>query len=120
MSEGHRGNEQIESVPLTNRFDSISQSIDQSLHGLLAPEFLLFDGFTSRHCLADRTAFTIGSGRIHDPAPLGAPPVEFTDARGVKMIGPDPQKLNPRQVEIPTLWVLSRVAPDMVPAIEEV
>ena len=53
-------------------------------------------------------------------SPLGASPVEFTDSRGVKMIGPDPARLAPRQVEIPTLWVLSRVAPEMVPAIEEV
>ena len=52
-------------------------------------------------------------------SPLGASPIEFTDARGVKMIGPDPQKLNPRHVEIPTLWVLSRVAPEMVGSIEE-
>jgi len=51
-------------------------------------------------------------------SPLGCSPVEFTDARGVKMIGPDPQRLNPRHVEIPTLWVLSRVAPSMVPCVE--
>ncbi len=48
-------------------------------------------------------------------SPLGASPVEFTDSRGVKMIGPDPQRLDPRHVETPTLWVLSRVAPLMVP-----
>ena len=52
-------------------------------------------------------------------SPLGASPVEFTNSRGVKMIGPDPQRLNPRDVEIPTLWVLSRVAPAMVPSIDE-
>ncbi len=51
-------------------------------------------------------------------SPLGCSPVEFTDARGVKMIGPDPQRLNPRHVEIPTLWVLSRVAPSIVPCVE--
>jgi hypothetical protein len=51
-------------------------------------------------------------------SPLGGSPVEFIDARGVKMIGPDPQRLNPQHVEIPTLWVLSRVAPAMVPATE--
>ena len=52
-------------------------------------------------------------------SPLGCSPLEFTDARGVKMIGPDPQKLNPQHVEIPTLWVLSRVAPGMVPSTGE-
>ena len=52
-------------------------------------------------------------------SPLGASPVEFTNSRGVKMIGPDPQRLNPRDVEIPTLWVLSRVAPEMVPTTDE-
>jgi FHA domain len=49
-------------------------------------------------------------------SPLGSSPLEFTDARGVKMIGPDPAKLNPQQTEIPTLWVLSRIAPGMVPS----
>jgi len=48
-------------------------------------------------------------------SPLGCSPVEFTDARGVKLIGPDPQRLDPRSVEDATLWVLSRVAPAMVP-----
>ena len=51
-------------------------------------------------------------------SPLGCSPVEFTDSRGIKMIGPDPAKLNPRHVEIPTLWVLSRVAPSIVPCTE--
>jgi len=49
-------------------------------------------------------------------SPLGCSPVEFTDSRGVKLIGPDPQQLKPQHVEIPTLWVLSRLAPGMVPA----
>jgi hypothetical protein len=48
-------------------------------------------------------------------SPLGCSPVEFADSRGNKMIGPDPQKLNPQHAEIPTLWVLSRVMPSMVP-----
>ena len=51
-------------------------------------------------------------------SPLGCSPVEFTDARGVKLIGPDPLLLNPQHVEIPTLWVLSRVAPSIVPSAE--
>lgn len=49
-------------------------------------------------------------------SPLGCSPVEFTDSRGTKLIAPDPQKLNPQHVEIPTLWVLSRVAPSLVPS----
>ena len=49
-------------------------------------------------------------------SPLGCSPVEFTDSRGNRMIGPDPQKLNPQHVEIPTLWVLSRVAPSIIPS----
>ena len=65
-------------------------------------------------------AETISSDVMYFAAsPLGCSPVEFTDARGVKMIGPDPQKLNPRHAEIPTLWVLSKVAPGMVPSGEE-
>jgi hypothetical protein len=51
-------------------------------------------------------------------SPLGCSPIEFTDARGVKLIGPDPRLLNPRHVEDATLWVLSRVAPGMVPTAE--
>jgi len=49
-------------------------------------------------------------------SPLGASPVEFKDSRGVKMIGPDPTKLSPIFVEAPTLWVLSRVAPGLIPS----
>jgi FHA domain len=51
-------------------------------------------------------------------SPLGCSPVEFEDSRGNRMIGPDPQKLNPQHVEVPTLWVLSRIVPSMVPAAE--
>jgi hypothetical protein len=51
-------------------------------------------------------------------SPLGCSPVEFADSRGNRMIGPDPQKLNPQHAEIPTLWVLSRVVPAMVPSSE--
>ena len=50
-------------------------------------------------------------------SPLGCSPIEFTSSRGVKMIGPDPQRLNPQHVEIPTLWVLSRVASSLVPVV---
>jgi hypothetical protein len=49
---------------------------------------------------------------------LGCSPIEFTDSRGIKLIAPDPQKLAPVQVEVPTLWVLSRVAPHLIPSIQ--
>jgi len=52
-------------------------------------------------------------------SPLGCSPVEFTDSRGVKMIGPDPKQIKPRHTEVPTLWVLSQVAPGMVPSTGE-
>jgi hypothetical protein len=49
---------------------------------------------------------------------LGCSPIEFVDSRGVKLIAPDPRKLNPIQIEIPTLWVLSKVAPNLIPSSE--
>jgi len=49
-------------------------------------------------------------------SPLGSSPVKFTGSDGLPMIGPDPQKLNPMFVDIPTLWALSRVAPELVPS----
>ena len=48
-------------------------------------------------------------------SPLGSSPVEFLDGEGHPHIGPDPAKLSPRWVEIPTLWALSRIAPSLVP-----
>jgi hypothetical protein len=52
-------------------------------------------------------------------SPLGASPVEFEDRDGSIKIGPDPATLHPRQVEIPTVWVLSRLMPDLIPVIED-
>lgn len=49
-------------------------------------------------------------------SPLGSSPVEFTDRDGSRKIGPDPRTLNPLHVEVPTLWVLSRLMPDLVPS----
>lgn len=52
-------------------------------------------------------------------SPLGSSPVEFVDPHdGSHRIGPDPQKLRPMFVEVPTLWVLSRLLPDLVPTLE--
>ena len=52
-------------------------------------------------------------------SPLGSSPVSFTDEDGQTHIGPDPARLAPRWVEIPTLWVLSRLAPALVPPTRE-
>jgi hypothetical protein len=49
-------------------------------------------------------------------SPLGVSPIEFTDHDGSRKIGPDPRKLNPQFVEVPTLWVLSKLMPDIIPA----
>jgi len=49
-------------------------------------------------------------------SPLGISPVEFTDSDGSIKIGPDPRMLNPQFVEVPTLWVLSKLMPDLVPS----
>ncbi len=49
-------------------------------------------------------------------SPLGCSPVEFTDREGHVRIGPDPKKIEPRHVDAPTLWVLSQIAPDIVPS----
>ena len=48
-------------------------------------------------------------------SPLGASPVSFKDSNGDERIGPDPARLSPRWVEIPTLWVLSIISPTFVP-----
>jgi hypothetical protein len=49
-------------------------------------------------------------------SPLGVSPIEFTDSDGSRKIGPDPRKLNPQFVEVPTLWVLSKLMPGLVPS----
>ncbi len=50
-------------------------------------------------------------------SPLGCSPVRFTDpaTQSVK-IGPDPTQINPRHIEDPTLWVLSRIVPELIPS----
>lgn len=47
---------------------------------------------------------------------FGSSPVKFTTADGRSMIGPDPAKISPRYIEHPTLWALSRIAPELFPA----
>lgn len=51
-------------------------------------------------------------------SPLGSSPVEFTDREGHTRIGPDPKHLRPQYVEAPTIWVLSQIAPDIIPTRE--
>ncbi|OYW70935.1 MAG: hypothetical protein B7Z37_29180 [Verrucomicrobia bacterium 12-59-8] len=49
-------------------------------------------------------------------SPLGSSPVEFLDREGTPRIGPDPKQINPRHVEVPTLWVLAQAVPEMIPS----
>ncbi len=49
-------------------------------------------------------------------SPLGSSPVVFTDAAGGRKLGPDPGRIAPIAVEVPTLWILSQIAPGMVPS----
>jgi hypothetical protein len=49
-------------------------------------------------------------------SPLGGPPeVIGHDEKGRALLSPDPKKIAPRFVEVPTLWALSIVSPDFVP-----
>jgi hypothetical protein len=48
-------------------------------------------------------------------SPLGVSPIEFTDHDGSTKIGPDPRKIKPQWVEAPTLWVLSKLMPELIP-----
>ena len=46
---------------------------------------------------------------------FGTSPVSFKALDGSEKIGPDPGKLKPIFVEVPTLWALSKIAPEMIP-----
>jgi hypothetical protein len=62
-------------------------------------------------------AETISSDVIYfASSAFGHTPVTFEDDRGVERIGPDPTKINPMFVEVPTLWALSRIQPELVPS----
>lgn len=50
-------------------------------------------------------------------SPLGSSPVVFTDASGIRKVGPDPSQIAPVDVEVPALWCLSQLAPSMIPSI---
>ena len=49
-------------------------------------------------------------------SPLGTSPVRFTDHAGNEKFAPDPIRIAPISVDEPTLWILSQIAPGMVPA----
>ena len=62
-------------------------------------------------------AETISSDVIYfASSAFGHTPVTFEDDKGITRIGPDPTKINPMFVEIPTLWALSRIQPELVPS----
>lgn len=65
------------------------------------------------------TAESISSRvRYFAVSPLGTAPVRFTDpVSGVEKIGPDPQKIAPRHVCEPTLWVLSCLESKLIPSV---
>ena len=46
---------------------------------------------------------------------FGHKPKTFTDSNGEEQIAPDPQAIDPKLIEIPTIWALSQIAPDLVP-----
>lgn len=50
-------------------------------------------------------------------SPFGHSP-EKVEIEGKKYIAPDPDKLDPVMVEVPTLWVLSFVEPELIPVAE--
>ena len=52
--------------------------------------------------------------RYFPVSPFGHSP-EKVEIEGQKFIAPDPDKLDPVMVEIPTLWTLSFVEPDLFP-----
>ena len=54
--------------------------------------------------------------RYFPVSPFGHSP-EKVELDGQKFIAPDPDKLDPVMVEVPTLWVLHHVEPDLLPVI---
>jgi hypothetical protein len=62
-------------------------------------------------------AETISSDVIYfASSAFGHTPVTFEDDKGVTRIGPDPSKINPMFIEVPSLWALSRIQPELVPS----
>jgi hypothetical protein len=62
-------------------------------------------------------AETISSDVVYFAASaFGHTPVTFEDEKGIQRIGPDPARIDPMFVEIPTLWALSKIQPTIVPS----
>ncbi len=75
---------------------------------------LLMNVFPSLCSAAESISDTV---RYFAVSPLGCSPVRFTDpVTGASKIGPIPQMIAPRHIADPTLWVLSRLAPDLIPS----
>ena len=47
---------------------------------------------------------------------FGHTPLKFADENGVEFIAPDPSNIKPMFIEIPTMWALSKVMPEIVPS----
>ncbi len=54
--------------------------------------------------------------RYFPVSPFGHSP-ERVELDGQKYIAPDPDKLDPVMVEVPTLWVLHHVEPELLPVV---
>lgn len=73
---------------------------------------------TSHHSAVVANAESISSNvRYFLVSAFGAPPIRFKMPDGSFQIGPDPAKIRPRDIEHPTLWALSQIAPDLVPSV---
>jgi hypothetical protein len=47
---------------------------------------------------------------------FGHSPARISAGAGAGLLAPDPARLDPIQLEVPTLWALSRLAPELIPA----
>jgi hypothetical protein len=56
--------------------------------------------------------------RFFPVSAFGHKPATYIDSNtGVEMIAPDPQSINPQMLEIPTVWALSQIAPELIPSV---
>jgi len=78
----------------------------------------LIRSFMMEHCpYIVANAETISSDVVYFAASaFGHTPVSFEDDKGVTRIGPDPARIAPMFVELPTLWALSKTQPELVPS----
>jgi hypothetical protein len=55
--------------------------------------------------------------RFFPVSAFGHKPETFIDSNtGDEQIAPDPQSINPQMLEIPTIWALSQIAPELIPS----